>query len=344
MVVFSRHQAGSRVLQKLLDTDVHAGTLVFDELQAAGLRNAMMDFTGSFLLKKLVDVAPRPMAAAMFEQLRPHFLELSLHATACRVVQHMICHRDPLRHHLAMVADALCGSVVRCATDANASHVVQKLMDAYPAWGQKVAEELAADRLDTVACHAHGSRVLQRLFEQFTHQANVPATPISDVHAALAASGGGAPGAPLSTISERARRAMGVDLFPLAHHIARNARQYVFNQYGNHSVLAAMANVPPPLQRRFVEELLPLLPRLLRSSVALSVVERLFALLTEDECTQAVGILCEGNPPPVVWMLQDAHAQPIVKGVLDRGVAAHREQIVAAVKEWIHVLPSRRSA
>lgn len=335
VIVFSRNRSGSQLLQQLLETDALAAEVIFEELNAFSLKSAVMDCMGSFLMMKLIDVASKPIATAIMNALLPHFRELSLHPVGSQVVQHMIAQPED-RYDLFLIAKALSGSLAQCMQDEHASTVVVKLLYACPKWGIKVLNAIAGS-LNLIACDTHGWRVVALLFEQFTYQTNIPAVSVSAACQILTT----APSAsgrvvPMSTISEEARRTMGVDLLPLSHKIVRQAKHFVFNEYGVHAVQSVMMNVPAPFQRRFIEVLVPLVPKLSRSRIGVQIVESLSKIATSDEHSHLIELLAEGSPPTIVWMLQTSFAKQTAHLIMERCCDSARQVINAAVNAWIH--------
>jgi hypothetical protein len=359
-----KDQDGSRLIQRLLDNP-NSDTVVFEEVQTDSLYDMVQDVFGNYVIQKLVDVASKPIIHSMMLELQPHLLELSLHTYGCRVIQ-KILHRSRVSDHLKWIADALTHSVVRCIMDQNGNHVIQKMIDAHPSWCQTIVNEIIV-KLDEVACHPYGCRVVQRLFEQFTYLSDVPVASMNDIPVTVVAAGaeksqqaagrgggrgGGARGRgamsasngsssvplPLTTIPENLRRL--VDLLPIMGKVLYRTDEYVFNQYGNYAVQHAMLNAPPDLRSAFVQRLTPMLPKLAGSKFASNVAEKALTIATTAERGLAIAVVCEGPLPPIVSMMQDAFANYVVQRLLDSGTQEQRNALAAAVAPWAATVSS----
>jgi len=106
-----------------------------------------------------------------------HLLPLSLQIYSCRVVQKALEYITP--EHQSIFVHELQGQVLRCVQDANANHVIQKIIECVPPQRITFLNAFRGNVYE-LATHPYGCRVLQRCLEYLSEEQKWPL--LEEVH------------------------------------------------------------------------------------------------------------------------------------------------------------------
>lgn len=194
-----RDQHGSRFLQGQLEEDPPTPEkLVIVEEVVPKTRELAADVFGNYVVQKLLTHGDAAAVEGVAEQLTGHAVALSLHVYGCRVVQKALEQLPPSK--AVIIVKEFKSNVQCCLYDQNGNHVIQKCVEVTSKARKKALElkhnipestssppldddaalvELG-DQIDfildsfagktrSLAMHAYGCRVLQRVLEHCTH-------------------------------------------------------------------------------------------------------------------------------------------------------------------------------
>eukprot|EP00934_Nitzschia_sp_Nitz4_P004423 Nitzschia sp. Nitz4//scaffold121_size67750//10287//13196//NITZ4_006062-RA/size67750-augustus-gene-0.120-mRNA-1//1//CDS//3329534333//4413//frame0 len=181
VVEFCQDQNGSRFMQQRLEIgDPKEKEVVMAEVlpEVGRLRN---DVFGNYVVQKLLDFGTQKMREDLRDTLKGEMLKLSLHSYGCRVVQKALETLDD--KDIPGLLTEFHGHVLKCIHDQHGNHVIQKCVEVMSAKAKKAragGNDVMADyfngqidfivddvlnNVQSLACHAYGCRVLQRLLE-----------------------------------------------------------------------------------------------------------------------------------------------------------------------------------
>jgi len=186
LVEFAKDQHGSRFIQNQLESsgvDSADKDAVFEEI----LPNATelcADVFGNYVVQKLLsDVCTEEQKERLVDKaIKGHMLEHSNHMYSCRVIQKMVeCvfkvgdvkpgpdEPGGMLYSMEYQDELLCeleGEVLRCVRDANANHVIQKLLESVrPLLRIDFVFDAVKGSVVELSKHQFGCRVAQRAME-----------------------------------------------------------------------------------------------------------------------------------------------------------------------------------
>lgn len=156
------HEAGSGFLLSLLASARRADAeLCIDALQQDAL-TLVQSGPGGAVVQALFDLAsPAQVSHLIGVVLRGSYVQLSLHAVGCRVVQRVLQAATPAE--LALIASELAPHVLKCIDSQHGNHVIQRCVELMPpSMFQFVVDAIGPMILDQ-SRHAFGCRVVQRV-------------------------------------------------------------------------------------------------------------------------------------------------------------------------------------
>lgn len=181
VVDFCQDQNGSRFIQQRLEMgDLGEQQVIVKEVLPA-IRRLRNDVFGNYVVQKLLDFGTSPVKSEICRTLEGEMLQLSLQMYGCRVVQKALETLD--ESDIPRLLNELHYNVLSCIHDQNGNHVIQKCIEVMHVKASKLRngrdlkgaqymmdqiEFIIQDVLNnttTLAVHAYGCRVLQRILE-----------------------------------------------------------------------------------------------------------------------------------------------------------------------------------
>ena len=123
----------------------------------------MTEMAGTCIVQRLVECATPKIRKGLGECLKGNMMELSLQPFACRMVQKVLDVVDS--NDCIALAKELDGQIPKCVQDQHGNHVVQKFIDIMPYNAGFIVESFVG-RVQEVATHSYGCRVVQRILEK----------------------------------------------------------------------------------------------------------------------------------------------------------------------------------
>eukprot|EP00927_Polykrikos_kofoidii_P066355 TRINITY_DN61972_c0_g1_i1.p1 TRINITY_DN61972_c0_g1~~TRINITY_DN61972_c0_g1_i1.p1 ORF type:complete len:598 (-),score=75.76 TRINITY_DN61972_c0_g1_i1:167-1960(-) len=162
LVRFAQEQEGSRFLQQRLEqADSHERDQIFEAVSPMVVKLAE-DAFGNFVVQKLFQRVTDDQKKALSQRFFGDVESTSRHKYGCRVIQKAL---QVLPHDAKLsLARELDGHICRCVEHMHANHVIQKCVENLPNDSGFIIDALAPTA-ESVATHAFGCRVLQRLLE-----------------------------------------------------------------------------------------------------------------------------------------------------------------------------------
>ncbi|KAJ8602810.1 hypothetical protein CTAYLR_002583 [Chrysophaeum taylorii] len=176
-----RDQHGSRFLQAQLDerASTPEKTVILEEV-VPKTRELAADVFGNYVVQKVLTNGDQTAVDGVARELAGHAVALSLHVYGCRVVQKALDVLPP--HQAVVLVKEFRSNVVCCVHDQNGNHVIQKCVET-TSRARRSPERCTGDlgnqiefildsfkgRARSLAMHAYGCRVLQRVLEHCSH-------------------------------------------------------------------------------------------------------------------------------------------------------------------------------
>ncbi|GJW77798.1 pumilio homolog 2-like protein, partial [Tanacetum coccineum] len=123
----------------------------------------MTDVFGNYVIHKFFEHAMPPRRRELARKLLGHVLTLSRQMYSCRVIQKAIKVVD-MDQKIKMVGE-LDGHIMRCVSDQNGNHVIQKCIECVPEEHIQFINTTFFDQVVTLLTHPYGCRVIQRVLE-----------------------------------------------------------------------------------------------------------------------------------------------------------------------------------
>ncbi|CAD2222344.1 pumilio protein [Angomonas deanei] len=239
----------------------------------------------------------------MMQCVRGKVVEYSQHMYGCRAMQRALESMPEKDFDEAL--NEFRGKAAASVLDANANHVVQKMIELHPEKCQFMLEEFLAD-LVNLSCHAHGCRLLQRVFE------------ISAKRGEL-------------------------EVRPLLEEVIRRLNELSIHQYGNYVVQHGLANAPADIKHRFIGLLIPQLYAFSCSKFASNVAERAVSCADEEERNsmleefkKSFGDATSGNY--LILMMADIYANYVIQRFIDNASPDQRDALVEIVRPHLRLV------
>ena len=218
------------------------------------------------------------------------FSYISIQTYGCRVIQRALEVMNP--EHRLMTARELHHHVPQCVRDQNGNHVIQKCIETMPTRVQFIVSAFHG-QIQTLAAHAYGCRVIQRLLEFCRDSPEI--TPVLD-------------------------------------EIVDNVTALCSDQYGNYVVQDLLIHGSSKFRKKVELKLKGCFMEYSRHKFASNVVEKLYQYGTSAERYQLLAELCEDLGPenisPLVCMVKDQFANYVVQKLLDLSDEGQRRAIV----------------
>ncbi|KAJ9443741.1 Pumilio-like protein 3 [Diplonema papillatum] len=296
---FSKDQDGSRTIQKKLEM---AGTsnneegrrtlaTVFEELYPVSLP-LMVDVFGNYVIQKLLEYGTPEQRERLCHAMKDNVVSLTKQTYGCRVVQKAL-DLVPLRLQTLVISE-LQGHVPQCVVDSNGNHVIQKCIEVVPDQSDFIIREFAG-KVNTLATHPYGCRVIQKILEYCKRE---PFSPLT--------------------------KACG----PVLNEVVRSSRMLVTNQNGNYVVQHVMANAPRQFNEIVVNELLSDFAQLSCHKFASNVAEKVYASATAEQRKRVVELITQQPDPPLVTMMRDQFGNYVIQKMLDANDVCSRMLVV----------------
>ena len=294
---FSMDQDGSRLIQRLMVDDESAG-IVYEEVKGKAAE-LMVDVFGNYVIQRLLETGLASHRTGLVFAMKGQVLSLSLQTYGCRVVQKALHFANPDEQR--SIASELVGHVADCVRDQNGNHVVQKCIEMMPNEVQFISEAFRG-HLPSLASHAYGCRVMQRLFERCPN-------------------------------TDRSLEAV-------VYETLQYTEQLIDDQYGNYVMQHILINGTPAWRRHVMGQIQSRFAKLSCSKYSSNVTEKLFVHVDENDRAQIIeSILNDRDQQGMcafVYMMQDQFANYVVQKILDLSSNHQRDRIVDAVRPWIH--------
>eukprot|EP01064_Diplonema_japonicum_P025462 TRINITY_DN36892_c0_g1_i1.p1 TRINITY_DN36892_c0_g1~~TRINITY_DN36892_c0_g1_i1.p1 ORF type:complete len:657 (+),score=101.07 TRINITY_DN36892_c0_g1_i1:152-1972(+) len=295
---FSRDQDGSRLIQKKLEQSCQLGDVgrmqldaIFVELLPEAL-HLMTDVFGNYVIQKLLEFGQDTHRAQLVGVMKNCVVDLTKQTYGCRVVQKAL---DLVPHELQQVVlSELQGHVPECVVDQNGNHVIQKCVECLPGQSAFIIQSFLT-RVDTLATHPYGCRVLQKILEYGKQN-------------------------PQSQLAQSTANVL--------HEIIRNVQMLVMNQNGNYVVQHVMTNTPPHYAQAIVNSLTPMFVKLSCHKFASNVAEKVYHHATPEQRVRIVQTICQpttpGAEPSLFKMVGDQFGNYVIQKALNNSdQAAH---------------------
>jgi len=301
IVRLSKDQEGSRMVQRILDlgvTDYETEVLLEEMIPAAV--DLISDVFGNYVIQRLFDILSTKHRKILLEVMRGHIPSLALQTYGCRVIQKALEIAD--EEDRDMVSHELDGHVARCVQDQNGNHVIQKCIECMPHKVDFIARAFLG-KIQEIATHAYGCRVLQRLLEHCHH----------------------------------------FEKEPILEEILTIVDTLVVDQYGNYVVQYLILNGLHAYQQRLISKLIPQMLTLSRHKYASNVAEKMIERSDNLEAIVRHVVSQLPLPDScsvLVAMIRDQYANYVVQKLLDCCTAGQRKTLVEHIKP--HVASLRR--
>jgi hypothetical protein len=167
MALMARDQQGGRYLQARLDVKNAADTaLIFEECRPHFVELAMDPF-GNYLCQKLFEHCNREQRLELIRQSASQLAQVCMDPHGTRVVQKMIeLTVEP--EHAALIAQAISPHCLSLMCDVNGNHVIQRCLQRMDVPLRRFIYDTALTRYLEIARHRHGCCVLQRCLDHAT--------------------------------------------------------------------------------------------------------------------------------------------------------------------------------
>jgi hypothetical protein len=296
IVEFSMDQDGSRLVQRLMN-DETAADFVYEEVVSTVV-GLIVDVFGNYVIQRLLETGSARHHRGLILAMKGSILPLSLQTYGCRVVQKALqyANHDDQR----AIASELVGHVADCVRDQNGNHVIQKCIEMMPKESQFISDAFRG-QLPSLACHAYGCRVMQRLFER------CPNTDPS------------------------------VD--QIVQETLMFTDQLVDDQYGNYVIQHIVINGTAAWRQRVLQQLCSRFGKLSCSKFSSNVTEKLFLHSEEPQRRQIIETILADRDSQgrcaLVFMMQDQFANYVVQRLFDLSPPPTREKMVEAILPWL---------
>ena len=250
------------------------------------------DMHGNLVVQAFLEHGSAAQRAYVYEHaLRGNVGVLSLHPSGCRVVQRALERVEPATR--SAMARELEHTVLKCVTDQNGNHVVQKCIEtADPPEAVQFMLDAFRGQVVPLARHPYGCRVLQRIIEHCT--------------AAQAA--------------------------PLVDELLAAVDTMLTDQFGNYVVQHVMTGGTPRQRRAVVRATRGRVLELSRHKFASNVMEKCVEFGDPADCDSTiVAELLHAGGAPLLALATDPYGNYVVQKLLDVAAPATRERLLAVL-------------
>ncbi|KAF2397288.1 ARM repeat-containing protein [Trichodelitschia bisporula] len=163
MVEFCGDQAGSRFIQKKIETaNSDERAIVFAELYD-NLLQLMKDVFGNYVIQKLFEHGDQNQKKMMADKMRTHVGDLATSMFGCRVLQKAF--EFVLTDQQVELAQELRGDVYKCVMDQQGNHVIQRVIERVPPEHWQFIVNESRGHLAEMSQNQYGCRVVQRMLD-----------------------------------------------------------------------------------------------------------------------------------------------------------------------------------
>lgn len=158
-----KDQHGCRFLQKQLDLNAQAATIVFDETHTHVIE-LMVDPFGNYLVQKLLEKVNEEQRITLVRNASSQFVTIALDPHGTRALQKLVeCINT--QQEAEIIVKSLSSDVVSLSRDLNGNHVIQKCLQRLTPEDSQFIFDAAANNCLKIATHRHGCCVLQRCLD-----------------------------------------------------------------------------------------------------------------------------------------------------------------------------------
>lgn len=163
-----KDQHGCRFLQKQLDLNAEAATIIFDETHQHVIE-LMVDPFGNYLVQKLLEKVNDEQRITLVRNASPQFVSIALDPHGTRALQKLVdCINT--QQEAEIIVKALSADVVSLSRDLNGNHVIQKCLQRLTPEDSQFIFDAAAKNCLEIATHRHGCCVLQRCLDHGSNE------------------------------------------------------------------------------------------------------------------------------------------------------------------------------
>lgn len=170
----AKDQYGCRFLQKKIDEHVVSNAqqrranfdVIFSQV-SPNMYELIIDPFGNYLVQKLIAYCSEQNITLILESLLYNLFQISINQHGTRALQKII---DAVsnKYQLTLIVNGLSPYIIELIKDLNGNHVIQKILNKYPADDcQFIYDSIIKDLL-VVATHKHGCCVLQKCLNHVT--------------------------------------------------------------------------------------------------------------------------------------------------------------------------------
>jgi len=223
----------------------------------------------------------------------------------CRVIQKALEVIAPDQQ--SVLVKELEGHVLKCIKDQNGNHVIQKVIEQVPEIYTQFIVETFTNKVYQLAIHPYGCRVIQRILEHHSDQANYD-RPFDIITT----------GPPPYIVKE------------LLHY----GLNLVQDQYGNYVIQHLLVHGKSTDRNEIIKQLKGKILQFSQHKFASNVIEKCVQYGNEEQRKWLIDEICS-DPNGLEIMMKDQYANYVVQKILDVCDAEQRERLITQIRPHI---------